>query len=65
MSGVKPRDFIRKRDKAYKDLGLENSKLTASQIILLMHEYPGLIKRPITIKNNKIYFGNIKVKDLI
>jgi len=64
MSGMKPREILRKKDKAYKELRLENSKHTESQIIQLMVKYPGLIKRPIIIKNNNIHLGKIEFDDL-
>jgi len=64
LSGMKPREILRKRDKAYKELGLENSKHTESQIIQLMVKYPGLIKRPIVIKNNQIFLGKLNASDL-
>ena len=64
LSGKKARDVLRKRDKKYKELNLENSKKTDSQIIKLMVKYPGLILRPITIIQNKAYFGKVKTNDL-
>lgn len=60
MSGMKPREFLRKKDKTYKELDLENSKHTDSQLIQLMVKYPGLIKRPIIIKDNKIHVGKVE-----
>jgi len=64
MSGMKPRELLRKKDKAYKEIGLENGKHTESEIIQLMVKYPGLIKRPIILKDNKTYVGKIEVKNL-
>ena len=64
VSGMKPREILRKRDKTYKELGLENSNHTESQIIQLMVKYPGLIKRPIVIKNNKIFLEKLDASDL-
>ena len=60
MSGMKPREFLRKKDKTYKEFDLENSKHTDSQLIQLMVKYPGLIKRPIIIKDNKIHVGKVE-----
>jgi arsenate reductase len=45
MSGKKPSELLRKRDKMYKELDLENKKKTDIQIIKLMVKYPGLILR--------------------
>lgn len=59
MTGKKPSELLRKRDKMYKELDLENSKKTDSQIIKLMVKHPGLILRPIIISKNKAYVGKI------
>ncbi len=52
MTGNKPSGLIRKRDKMYKELDLENNKKTDTQLIKLMVKYPGLILRPIVITKN-------------
>ncbi|ABX12618.1 arsenate reductase and related [Nitrosopumilus maritimus SCM1] len=59
MTGKKPSELLRKRDKMYKELDLENNKKTDSQIIKLMVQYPGLILRPIIISKNKAYVGKV------
>mgnify|MGYP001191714654 CR=1 FL=1 len=64
MTGKKPHEMFRKRDKMYKELHLENSKKTDSQIIKLMVKHPGLILRPIVIIKNKAFVGKIDVKNL-
>ena len=64
LSGLNPIEFLRKRDKMYKELKLDSTKQTEIQIIKLMIKYPGLIKRPIIIKQNKIHVGKIDVKNL-
>ncbi len=64
MSGKKPVELLRKRDKMYKKLDLENNKKTNIQIIKLMVKYPGLILRPIIVTKNKTYVGKIDVKKL-
>ncbi len=64
FSGKKPKEVLRKRDKKYKELDLENNKKTDIQIIKLMVKYPGLILRPITIVKNKAYFGKVKTDEL-
>ncbi|MCV0392067.1 MAG: arsenate reductase [Nitrosopumilus sp.] len=62
MTGKKPSEMIRKRDKMYKELNLENNKKTDSQIIQLMVKYPGLIMRPIILTENKVFVGKIDSK---
>ena len=64
LSGRKPREMLRKRDKKYKELDLENNKKTDIQIIKLMVKYPGLILRPIIITKNKAHIGKTKVDGL-
>ena len=64
LSGRKPKEVLRKRDKKYKELNLESSEKTDIQIIKLMVKYPGLILRPIMIVQNKAYFGKVKVDEL-
>jgi arsenate reductase len=64
MSGKKPSELLRKRDKMYKELDLENKKKTDAQIIKLMVKHPGLILRPIIITKNKAFVGKVDVKNL-
>ncbi len=64
MTDKKPFELLRKRDKMYKELELENNKKTDSQIIKLMIKYPGLILRPIIITKNKAIVGKMDFKKL-
>ncbi len=64
LSGTSPNEFLRKRDKMYKELNLDKTKHTENQIIKFMVKYPGLIRRPIIIKQNKVHVGKIDVKNL-
>ena len=64
MTGKKPSELLRKRDKMYKDLDLENDKKTDNQIIKLMVKHPGLILRPIIVTKNKAFVGKVDVKNL-
>ncbi|WP_316507291.1 arsenate reductase family protein [Nitrosopumilus sp.] len=59
MSEKKPSECLRKRDKMYKELKLEENKKTENQIIKLMVKHPGLIRRPIIISRNNAYFGKL------
>ena len=49
MTGKRPSELLRKRDKMYKELDLGNSagSYTDSEMIRLMVRHPGLIMRPI------------------
>ena len=64
LTGKKPSELLRKRDKMYKELDLENAKKTERQIIKLMVKYPGLIMRPIIIKDKKGFVGKVDVKSI-
>jgi len=64
MTDKKPFELLRKRDKMYKELELENNKKTDNQIIKLMIKYPGLILRPIIITKNKTNIGKVDLKNL-
>ncbi len=57
MTGKKPAELLRKRDKMYKEMDLETGKKTDIQIIKLMARYPGLILRPIIVTKDKAYVG--------
>ena len=64
LSGKKPKELLRKRDKMYKELKFESKQYTDNQIIKYMIKYPGLIQRPIIIMGNKILIGKISSKDI-
>ena len=62
MTGKKPSELLRKRDKMYKELDLEKSEKTDTQIVKLMVKYPGLILRPIIVTKNKAHVGKIELQ---
>jgi arsenate reductase len=64
MTDKKPFELLRKRDKMYKELELENNNKTDNQIIKLMIKYPGLILRPIIITKNKAIVGKVDLKNI-
>ena len=64
MTRKNPIELLRKRDKMYKELDLDNNKKTDAQLIKLMVKYPGLILRPIVIIKNKAFVGKVNVKNL-
>ena len=64
MTGKKPKELLRKRDKTYKEMNLDQNKKTDSEIIKLMVKYPGLILRPIIILKNKAVVGKIEPKEI-
>lgn len=54
---MKPRDLMRKGEAAYKELGLDNEKLTDENLIRAMEENPILIERPIVVIGAKARIG--------
>jgi len=64
ISGLSPKEFLRKRDKMYRELKLDNTEQPENKIIQLMVKYPGLIRRPIIIKQNKVHVGKIDASNL-
>lgn len=52
-----PRDLMRRKEKAYKDLGLDNPALDRQALIDAMVAEPILIERPIVIADDKAALG--------
>jgi len=64
MTGKKPSELLRKRDKVYKEMDLEKNEKTDLELIKLMIKHPGLILRPIIILKNKALVGKIDIKNI-
>lgn len=56
-AGLDPRDFLNPKSPAYKEMGLRDKKLSASDAIKLMAREPNLIKRPLVIAGNAVIAG--------
>ena len=52
-----PRDVLRKREKAYKELGLEDSSLPDDVLIDAIVEHPSLLQRPIIERGDRAVLG--------
>lgn len=50
-------DFVNTRSPAYKERGLDVTKMTKRQAIELMMEEPNLIKRPLVMQGKRAIFG--------
>ena len=57
MLDMKPRELMRRKEKEYKELGLDDESLSQEQLIDAMIETPKLIERPIVIKGDKAAIG--------
>jgi len=55
--GMEPRQLMRKQEAPYKELGLDDAKLSRTQLIQAMAEHPVLIERPILTKGKKAALG--------
>jgi arsenate reductase len=64
LTGKKPSELLRKRDKKYKEMNLSENKKTDSQIIKLMVKHPGLILRPIIILKDRAIVGKTDLKKI-
>ena len=67
MLGLEPRELMRKKEKEYKEAGLDDDSLSRKQLIDAMVKYPKLIERPIVIKDGKAVLGRPpeKVLDIL
>jgi arsenate reductase len=52
-AGLSPRDVLRTKEDAYKELGLAKKNLSDDELIDLMVTHPDLIQRPIVEKGNR------------
>ncbi len=57
LLGLQPRELLRKGEKIYKELGLQNPELKDSALIDAMAEHPILIERPIVVANGRAALG--------
>ena len=57
LLAMEPRDLMRKKEAEYRDLGLDDPKLSASALIKAMAQNPILIERPIVIRGDRAVLG--------
>ena len=50
---LSPKEAIRKKDKMFKQLGLDTRVGSDDELLSLMEKYPGLILRPIVFSGNR------------
>lgn len=57
LLGLEPRELMRRKEKEYRELGLDDPALSRDQLIQAMVEHPRLIERPIVVKDGKAALG--------
>src|SRR5262249_22554719 len=57
MLGVEPRELMRRGEKEYAELKLDDARLSRVELIRAMVEHPILIERPIAVKGKKAVVG--------
>jgi arsenate reductase (glutaredoxin) len=55
--GITPRELLRKREKAYQEMGLKDAALTDAEILDAMAERPELVQRPILERGARAVLG--------
>ncbi|MGW8248929.1 MAG: arsenate reductase (glutaredoxin) [Acidiferrobacterales bacterium] len=55
--GLNPRDILRKKEKEYSELGLDNESLTDEQILQAIVKAPKLLERPILVRGERAAIG--------
>jgi arsenate reductase (glutaredoxin) len=54
---LEPNQIVRKKEDAYRQLGLANKSLTRQEYLKILVANPVLIERPIVVKGNKAALG--------
>ena len=57
MLGCKPEQIVRKKEKLFKELGLDNKQLSDSEWIATLAAHPRLIERPIVVHEGHAAIG--------
>ena len=54
---LRPRDLMRKGERSYAALGLDDPGLSDAELIQALHEHPELIERPIAVRGRRARLG--------
>ena len=55
--GLPPREFLRTREKAYRELGLRDPSISDESLIDAMVDHPELLQRPIVERGDRAVLG--------
>ncbi|MFL6623573.1 MAG: arsenate reductase (glutaredoxin) [Sulfurifustis sp.] len=64
LLGLEPRELMRRQEAEYRELGLDDPKLSRAQLVDAMVKHPRLIERPIVLANGKAAIGRPPVNVL-
>jgi len=57
LLGMEPRELMRKKEKAYKELGLDDENLKREALIAAIVEHPKLMERPVVVAGDRAALG--------
>lgn len=57
MLQLEPRQLMRRKEAAYKELGLDDASRAAPELIAAMQQHPTLIERPVVIHGDRAALG--------
>jgi arsenate reductase len=57
MLGMEPRELMRRDEDEYAALGLDDPKLSRSQLVAAIAEHPRLLQRPVVVMDGKAAIG--------
>jgi arsenate reductase len=57
LLGMGPRELMRKKEKEYKELGLDDENLSRKALIAAIVEYPKLMERPVVVAGDRAALG--------
>lgn len=56
-TGISPREFLRTREKTYRELGLRDPSISDESLIDAMVDHPELLQRPIVERGDRAVLG--------
>jgi len=57
-TGLSPRELLSTRSRAYRELGLDKREVSDEELIELMVQEPGLLRRPIVVIDTVVVIGS-------
>jgi arsenate reductase len=57
LLGMEPRELMRRKEKEYRELGLDDKNLSREALIAAMVEHPRLMERPVVVAGDRAALG--------